>query len=186
MGTAQTASPRPEPLQDEQQSLPIIHAVDAETDVELLRSLPRQFQITDEKTANWLVKRIQQSREYAARVKAWAEQELRRAAREEATLNFLFGRQIESWAKDEIGKFNGRRKSLCLPAGTVGFRSQPTRLVVDDETRVISWARQNLPSAIVVVEKLSKTTLNEYTEKTGDIPDGGVHVEVAQEKFFIR
>lgn len=186
MGIARAATSRSDLDPREQNSLPIIHVTDAETDVEILRSLPKQFEVTDDKTANWLVKRIMQSRAYALRVKEWAEQEMRRAAREEQTLLFLYGRQIESWAKDEIGRFSGRRKSISLPGGTIGFRTAPTRLVVDDEAAVIAWARQNLPVAVLTVEKLSKTTLNEYAEKTGVIPDAGVHVEPQADRFFIR
>ena len=186
MGIAHAAPSRPYITQVEQESLPILHVADAETDVEILRSLPKQFEVTDDKTANWLVKRIMQSRTYSLRVKEWAEQETQRAAREEQTLLFLFGRQIEAWAKDEIGKLNGRRKTINLPGGTIGFRTAPTRLVVDDEAAVISWARQNLPVAVVTVEKLSKSTLNEYAEKTGVIPDAGVHVEPQADKFFVR
>ena len=188
MGTAQEAPLRPDLDQSApaELSLPIHHVSDAETDIEVLKTVPKQFEITDDKTANWLVKRIMQSRAYAQRVKDWADQEIRRASREENTLLFLFGRQIETWVKDEIEKLNGRRKSIHLPAGSVGFRTTPTRLVVDDEASVIQWAKQNLPSAIVVVEKLSRSILNEYAEKTGVIPDAGVHVEPQNEKFFVR
>jgi phage host-nuclease inhibitor protein Gam len=159
---------------------------DAETDIEIMKTVPRQFEVSDEGSANWLIRRVIDSRSYAQRVKQWADQELRRAAREEQTLMFLFGRQLEQWAKSEIEKLNGRRKSLNLPAGSVAFRTTPTRIVVDDESRVIAWARTNLPSAIVTVEKLSRTTLNEYAAKTGVIPDDGVHVEPSRESFSIR
>lgn len=190
MGTAQAASPRTEPVSDrsdsEHQGLPVLHVTDADTDLEVLRSVPKQFAITDDKTANWLVKRIQQSRHYAERVKEWAELELRRAAREEATLLWVYGRQLEQWAKDEIAKFNGRRKSLALPAATVGFRTNGPKIVVDDEAVVLAWARSNLPSAVVTVEKLAKSVVNEHAERTGELPDGGVHVEPAAEKFYIR
>ena len=48
--------------------------------------------------------------------------------REEKTLMFLFGRQIEDWAKAEIEKLRGRRKSINLPGGTVGFRHEEIAL----------------------------------------------------------
>ena len=164
----------------------VVHPGDAEVDLEVLKSLPKPFEIVDEKSANWLVRRISESRRYATQVKEWADTELRRAAREEQTLIFLFGRQIEAWTKGEIAKLNGRRKSLNLPAVSVGFRSLSTRIVVDDESRVLAWARRCLPAAVVVVEKLSKSVLNEHCEKTGELPDDGIHVEDATEKFFIR
>ena len=49
---------------------------------------------------------------------------------------FLFGRQLEHWAKDAIVKLNGKRKSLALPAGTVGFRGVAAKMVIDDQKEV--------------------------------------------------
>src|SRR4051794_29700288 len=79
---------------------------DADVDLEVLKTVPKQFRIDDEQSANWLVRKVIAAREYGERVKAWAEQERRRAEREERTLMFLFGRQIEVWAKCEIEKLN--------------------------------------------------------------------------------
>jgi hypothetical protein len=87
MGTAPVAPSRLEPAPPEavHDGLPAVHVTDVETDIETLKTIPKQFAIDNEKSANWLVKRIQQSRAYAQKVKEWAEQELRRAAREEQT-----------------------------------------------------------------------------------------------------
>lgn len=117
--------------------VPLVHPADADVDLEVLKSIPKDFFIDSEEKANWLIRKIGDARKYAEHVKDWADRELRRAAREEQTLMFLFGRQIEMWTKDEIAKLKGRRKSLNLPAGCVGFRSSPTRLVVDDEASVL-------------------------------------------------
>lgn len=160
------------------------HPDDAKVDAEVLRLIPKQFAITDEKTANWLVKRVIAARQYNQRVKEWAEGEHRRAAREEATLMYLFGRQIETWVKSEIKKLNGKRKSICLPGGTVGFRQQKSRLVIEDEATVINWARQHLPDAIQTVEKLVKTTINEHFEGSGELPDGA-QVQPEHSRFYI-
>lgn len=166
--------------------LSLTGGADGEMDLDILKSIPKAFAVDSAERANWMVRKVMDARQYAAQVKAWAEQELARANREEQTLLYLFGRQIEQWTKGELAQLNGRRKSIHLPAGCIGFRTSPTRLVVDDEKQVISWAKENLPVAVVSVEKLSKTTLNEYAERTGVIPDGGVHVEPQAEKFFIR
>lgn len=162
-----------------------VNGEDAEVDGEVLRIVPKQFAIVDEKTANWLVRKIIEARQYDAQVKTWAAKECRRAEREEMTLMFLFGRQIEAWTKDQIGRLSGRRKSICLPAGTVGFRSQNAKLVIDDEFAVLNWARQNLPSAIQSTEKLLKSILNGHFETSGELPEKGAHVEPAREKFSI-
>jgi phage host-nuclease inhibitor protein Gam len=165
---------------------PETYVGDAETDLAILKSIPHQFCIEDEKTANWLVRRVQSARQYAQRVKEWSEHEMRRAEREETTLMFLFGRQIERWTKTEVSKLKGKRKSINLPSGAVGFRTLASRLVIDDETVVLKWAKFHLPSAVVITEKLSKSVVNEHAEKVGEIPDSGVHIEPSSEKFFIR
>src|SRR5215210_14168 len=85
-------------------ALPPAGPGDAEVDLEVLRTIPKAFAIDSGSAANWLVRKIISARLYCQRVKEWAEQEQRRAAREEETLMFLFGRQIEGWAKAEIEK----------------------------------------------------------------------------------
>lgn len=167
-------------------SLPVAHTGDAEVDLEVLKSVPKEFCIDSQERANWLVRKIVAARDYSERVRTWSEQEQRRAAREEQTLMFLFGRQIETWARAEIGKSNGRRKSMNLPAGSIGFRTLAPRLVIDDESVVLDWAKRNLPDAVVVTEKLSRSVIKEHAEKVGEIPDSGVHNEAASERFYIR
>ena len=174
------------PSPDEMPALAPVHPSDAETDLQVLREVPQRFAVNDEGSANWLVRRIMAAREYGQKVKDWAEQERRRAEREEQTLLYLYGRQAERWAQQEIASLNGKRKSLVLPGGTVGFRRAPAKLVVDDEKAVISWARKNCPQAVVVVERLAKVILDTYVHETGHTPEDGVHVEPAADKFYIR
>jgi hypothetical protein len=164
-----------------------VHPSDAETDLEVMKSVPtKHFMVEDEESASWVVRRIVAAREYGERVKQWAAQERRRAEREEQTLMYLFGRQVERWVQSEITRMNGKRKSLALPGGTVGFRTVAAKLVVDDEVMTLTWAREYCPQAIVVVETLSKTVFDQYVKETGHAPDEGVHIEAASEKFYIR
>jgi hypothetical protein len=165
---------------------PITSPIDAEVDVELLRSVPKAFVVEDERSASWVIRKVVAAREYGERVRDWAAQERRRAEREEMTLMYLFGRQIEQWAGNEITKLNGKRKSLVLPGGTVGFRKANAKLVVDDEQAVILWAKDNCPQAVVTVEKLAKIILDQYVHETGHSPEDGVHIEPETERFFIR
>lgn len=165
---------------------PLTDAIDAEVDHELTKVVPKQFEITDESSANWLLRRIVTAREYAQHVKEWAAQEQRRAEREERTLLFLFGRQLERWVRAEIEKLNHRRKSICLPAGTLGLRRVNACLQIDDEQAVIGWARKHLPSALLTVEKLSRSVLSDHFKQTGEMPDSGAHLEQEKEAFFIR
>lgn len=159
---------------------------DAETDVEVLKDVPRGFAIDCEEHANWLVKKVVAARTYAARVKQWAEREQRRAAREEQTLMFLFGRQLETWTRSEISKLRGRRKSINLPAGMVGIRVVGPSLKVDDEDRVIAWAMTYCPAVVITLPKLSRIALKDHFEATGELPEAGAHIEPESERFYLR
>jgi|SRR5665213_2833610 len=177
--------PEATPVMSEPMTMPATaSATDAEVDIEVMKSTPTKFAVEDEKSANWLVRRIIAARQYALNVKTWSQIEQRRAEREEATLLFLYGRQIEMWAREEIEKLGGRRKSINLPGGTVSFRKENAKLVVNNETVLLEWARRNLPNAIQKIEKLLKTPVNEHFEATGELPDG-THLEPEREKFRI-
>ena len=144
------------------------------------------FAVQDDNSANWVIKKIIESREYAKRCADWCEREQTRAKREEEFFLFRFGQQLLDYTRLKIASAGGRRKSVSLPAGTVGFRSEPEKLAIDDEQAVICWAKKHNPALVTIVEKLSKSALNEHLEKTGEIPDTGAHLEPAREKFYVR
>ena len=143
------------------------------------------FHICDAKTANWVVRKIVDAREYGRRVKIWAAQELHRAEREEERLLYLFGGQLDTWAKCELQKLKGRKKSVALPAATLGYRHEPDRLIVSDEQALLVWAKEHCPAAVEVVEKLLKTPINELFVATGELPPG-TELQTARDKFYIR
>jgi Bacteriophage Mu Gam like protein len=143
------------------------------------------FVVDDERKANWLVKRIGEARAYRERVKQWAADETARSQRDEERLLYLYGGQLREWATTEITKLQGRRKSIHLPGGQVGFRHEQPKLVVIDEAAAIEWARLNCPEAIQIVEKFSRNALKAHFDETGEIPPA-VKFLPAHEGFFIR
>ena len=153
---------------------------------QLSQGAPAPFQIDSADRANWLVRKVVEARRYGEQVKEWAEREQRRAEREEQSLMLLYGRQLEDWTTGEIARAGGRRRSVSLPAGTVGFRTHGPKLVVDDTAVVLDWAREHCLEAIVRTERLSKAALGEAMRATGLVPPGGVHVEAAADRLTIR
>ena len=79
------------------------------------------FCIDSAERANWLVRRVIEARAYGDRVRTWAAKEQKRAERDEAQLMYMFGRQLQDWVVQDLATHRGRRKSVSLPAGTVGF-----------------------------------------------------------------
>lgn len=144
------------------------------------------FRVSDDESANWVIRKIADARAYAERVAAWAEKEQARAKHEEESLLFRFGEQLKAYARRKIEEQGGRRKSVNLPAGCVGFRKEGPKIVIDDEGVVVEWAKKHHPDLVSVVERLSKGAFNQLVEQTGEVPDHGVHVEAEREKFYVR
>lgn len=113
----------------------------------------------DEHTASRIVRRINELRWYAGRVEEWAGAEIRKAQMQEERLMQRFRPQLEAWARQRLGQ--GRRRSIALPGGTLGFRRQPVRPVLVDQQEVLSWCRGHLPEALrlrVVAEGVVPST----------------------------
>ena len=70
----------------------------------------QRFEVTDENSANWVVRKIIESGTYVRRVKSWADMEIRRAQREEAFFRQRFGPQLEAWLQQQLA---GARRKVC-------------------------------------------------------------------------
>jgi hypothetical protein len=142
------------------------------------------FSVRDESSANWLIRKIAECRAYRERVEDWAAMEIKRAEREEAFLMTRFGGQLETWARRQIAKGHGR-KSVKLPAGTVGFRTEPTRLAVTDEPALLAWCKAHLPSAVQTIQRVLKSSVKDHIDSTGELPSGA-EVTGGSQRFFIK
>jgi hypothetical protein len=190
-----------------------LNAVDHTELRSVVEAVPRAgdaFVVADETSANWVVRKIQDARIYAERVAAWADLERRRAGREETYFLMRFGRQLEDWTRMRLDQQVGKRKSIHLPAGTLGFRKQLPRLNVIDETTFLQWARENLPEAIRVTvtasgreaaqlrewqrircpsaqieETVAKSIVNPSAFGTGEVPGGTEWLQPA-DKFYVK
>ncbi len=146
--------------------------------------VPEQFAIRDAASASWLARKLNECRAHSRRVRAWADKEIKRAERDEQFLMMRYGQQLQDFAVREISRLRGRRRSICLPGGTIGFRHVGPTLVFDDPAAVLRWAKASCPSAVVTKESVSKTAVNSQFAETGELPDGA-HVEVGRDRFYI-
>src|SRR4051794_28964779 len=89
---------------------------------EIAGATPEAFSVHDAESANWLVSRIAECRSRAVRAAEWADRIASRSRHEEHHLLFRFEAQLRAWAHSELAKLRGRRKSIPLPGGTIGFR----------------------------------------------------------------
>ncbi len=148
--------------------------------------VPEKFTARDDASVNWVVRKICESRSYAQRCTEWNDREQRRAKRDEEFFLFRFGPQLVDYARRKMTEQGNRRKSVALPAGTLGFRKEAAKIVIDDETEVIAWAKEHKPELVTVIEKISKSGLNEHVEQTGELPEKGIHIEPEHEKFYVK
>ena len=168
------------------------------------------FVVHDEASANWVVRKVCEARTYVSRVDAWAATETRRTLREAQWLLDRFGPQIEVWVQAELAIRGGKRRSLKLPAGQVGFRTTPQTFRLTEEPLVAHWCRRNLPDALryqvaargkaacqlwamfskkkmdlEVKDGVSFAKVKEYIKATGELPPGIVPVD-ENDTFYIR
>ena len=158
---------------------------DVPSDAELAALVPERFSVKDESSADWLVRKVVEADAHIRRVKEQSEREIRRTERERDFLLLRFGGDLQRWVKKQLQKDKGRRKSVLFLSGTAGFRRLAAKLVVEDETIVVQWAKKHCRKAVVVVERVSKTVLNEHLESTGELADGA-RLEPAHERFYIK
>jgi len=144
------------------------------------------FHVHDDTSANWVIRKITEARAYAQRCEAWAERERRRAQRDEAFFLFRYGPQLRDYLRQKLTEQGGKRKSVVLPAGILGYRTQTAKLVIDHEDTVMAWAKAHCPGLIETLERLSKSALNAHFENTGELPPAGAHVEPAFEKLYVK
>ncbi len=142
------------------------------------------FHVVDEQSANWVVRKITESRRYGDRVRAWAAAEIRRSEREEAFLMRRFGRELEDWCRHQLAAHGHRQRSLNLPAGRIGFRRTRMAVEIADPATALIWCRRHLPNAIVVTERISKTQLSTFVQSTGELPDG-VSIRAPQDEMYV-
>jgi hypothetical protein len=93
--------------------------------------------------------------------------------------------QLREWVIAELAQRRSRAKSISLPAGTCGFRQEAARVLISDERLVLEWAKAQCTAAVVTVERVAKTAVNEHFDQTGELPPG-TEVQEARERFFIR
>lgn len=81
-----------------------------------------------------------------------------------------------------------KRKSVTLEAGTLGARSKPMRVTVEDKEAFLAWwhdGREDLDGLVrvKVVEEPALKDLRDYVEATGEVPPGCTVVPEAEEWY---
>lgn len=160
---------------------------DRQEELDDLKPAADAFHVHDDKTAAWVIRKIVEERAHRQRVEDWHLAELRRSERRERFLLHRFGGELEAWARQQLTQQHGNRRSIHLPSGTIGFRTEPLKVEVKDETTLVAWCREHLPSAIKTVKTFSilKSEIASHIKTSGECPDGA-ELAGGKDKFYIK
>jgi hypothetical protein len=125
---------------------------------------PDAFTPDTAEKADWVLGKIAAARAAAARIRLNAELMAREQEREAEGLEWRFGAALQTWLQAEL--LGGRKKSVRLYNGVLGYRTKPAGVHVTDPAAALSWARESLPGA--VVEALDKKVLAAALLETGE------------------
>jgi len=127
-------------------------------------SISESFTPDTAEKVDWVLGKIADHRARAARIRENAELMARAEEREAESLEWRFGPALQDFARKELE--GGKKKSVRLFNGVIGFRTRPASVSVTDPGQALSWARVNLPEA--VTEGLDKRALSAALLSTGE------------------
>lgn len=131
--------------------------------------------------ADWVLGKIADVRQRAARVRENAEKIARAYDAEAEALEWKFGPALQAWLTGELA--GGTRKSKRLYNGVLGFRTKPAGVSVVNPAAALDWARVSCPAA--VCETLDRKTLASALLDTGEAVDFAAFTP-AEEVFYIK
>jgi len=161
--TARNTNPATELILE---SLPTRHAGDA-------RPAPAEpFTIHDEKSANWLLRKLATIESEKQRVQTNAATILAQLNSDADGLKYLYGAQIEAYCRSRLQETGDRRKSIQFLQGKCSFRTIPGALRITDSAAALAYAQECLPAAMTTVPTLDTAAYQQRAERTGELLPG--------------
>lgn len=130
---------------------------------------------------DWVLGRIADHRARAVRIRENAELMAKEADRQAADMEWHYGPALQAFLREQVS--GGKKKSLRLFHGVLGYRTKPAGITVGDEGAAIAWAKTYLPDA--VVERLDKKALADTLLADGEVHDFAT-LHPAEEVFYIK
>ncbi len=162
-------------------------------DPEAREAVESRFTVHDRNTANWVVGKIARAQAAILEIGAMRDAEIARISARCDKLSEEHGRtisffetayqgQLEEWAAKELA--GGKKKSVGLINGTVGFRHSKGRATITDEAAALDYCHDyDLKQCIKETPIASK--LREVYEALGDPEQPGFGDENVQEAAVI-
>lgn len=147
--------------------------------------LHKEFQITDDASADWALEKIMNAevRKAALEIKRRAllenlDAQIKEEQRRIDGLHFRFDNELTNYAK---GKLNGKTKTVKFTYGSVSFRTVKGGLRVVDAANALSWAKaKGFDHAIKLTESFQISQLTDLEREIAmdDIEAEGIPASV--------
>lgn len=149
-----------------------------------------RFKIESKDQAIWALRKIAQAKAnqdentQAAqaeidRITAWRDEENEKLQR---SISFFESLLHEFFL--QLRESDPKLKTMKLPHGTIKMRKQQPQYEYDEEI-LLSWAKENLPEAVVIKESVAKTPVKKHIQETGEVVPGVTIIE-RPEKFSVE
>lgn len=148
-----------------------------------------RFVIDDEGKANWYLRELRMVETEIATVKSQAAEMIRALEIDANRLRWRHEADFLAWAKEELGRRGGTRKTLPLFQGTVAFRTVPMSLRIAGSGEAIEYARSQGWDVIRTVECLDSEGYRRQAAalltETGEVLPG-IEIVPERESFSVR
>lgn len=124
--------------------------------------------------------KVADARARAARIRENAEKMARACDAEAEGLEWRFGPALQAFARREL---TGKKKSLRLFHGVIGYRTRPAGVSFTDPAAALAHAKAFLPAA--VTETLDRKSLAAALLETGEAVDFAAFTP-AEDMFYIK
>lgn len=140
-------------------------------------------QVTTEAEANLIVRAFTEIDAQAERLRAQLDARMRRIERKRKSLEYLFENALAQWTADNL---SGKRKSIVLADGTVGYRTIAARTVTESDATLREWGKVHLPQSINWDRApLLVSVVQSWEAKEGQLAPGRIAQE-AEQRFYIK
>ena len=106
------------------------------------------FRIDTDEKANWYLRKLANIEAEKARVTEQAEKILSQLQADADRLTFMFGSQLETYARMKMQENGGKRRSVSWLQGTVSFRSVAASWRITDTSAALAYAKQHAPELV--------------------------------------
>ena len=152
------------------------------------------FEITNDRTADWAIRKIQAAERELDRMKAWYDRQLEAAKKERDDEVAYFTGLLMRYFAQVPAKDTKTMKKYALPSGEMVLNKAKDDFAVADPEALVSWCQSNDPELVrvktepawaAIKKRLVQSEAGIVDKETGVVVDG-VELVNKPEEFKIR